>query len=344
MSDRRGRRRRVLLAAGVLAATALGFGVSPGAASAAPAASAARSAPAPSGSTALAGHIMQVAADDTMVRLLFRASGLGADQSLDPASVRVDLDATTVPAHATVVGTAPGKQVARTAMLVLDVSGSMRGAGIAGARQAATAFLDAVPADVKVGLVTVSTTATVAVPPTTNRSVMRNRVAGLQAIGNTALYDGTLLALHQLGSDGSRTIVLLTDGHDEGSRTTIGQLVTAIRAANGVSVDAVSFGTAAAQVAPLQQLTSAAGGRILATNEADDFAAAFGQAAHDIATELLVTVNVPKAFAGRAVNVTVTALAGGTRIGDTVFSDLPAPPTPTVAPTPAGPRPVSPNP
>ena len=41
--------------------------------------------------------------------------------------------------------------VARTAVLTIDTSGSMAGAGIEGAKAAADAYLAAAPADVEIG-------------------------------------------------------------------------------------------------------------------------------------------------------------------------------------------------
>jgi tight adherence protein B len=169
---------------------------------------------------------------------------------------------------------------------------------------------------------------------------LRAKVAALQANGDTALYDGTLLALQTLGAVGSRTIVLLTDGHDEGSKASLPQVVAALKATKGAVLDAVSFGTASAQVEPLQELTTAAGGRVITTTQAGDFAPAFRQAAKDIATEVLITGTVPSSLAGKSVTIEVTATAGGRTIGDTAFTPLanPAPASPSAA---VGPRPVA---
>ncbi|HET9186973.1 MAG TPA: type II secretion system F family protein [Acidothermaceae bacterium] len=329
-----------------LAAFALGFvaagafsstAVAASSASAPPASSAAPS----SGTTAASGRIVQLTTDPGSIQVLFSAVGLPNGESIDPTSVRLSADGVPISATATAVGATPPPQVVRTAMLVVDISGSMQGAGIDGAKAAANTFLDAVPSDVKVGLVTVSTTATLVAAPTTDRAALRAKVSALQATGNTALYDGTLLALHTLGDVGSRTIVLLTDGHDEGSQATLAQVVAAEKASNGAVLDAVSFGTASAQVEPLQQLTAAAGGRVISTTKAGDFAPAFRQAAKDIATEVLITGKVPASLAGKSVTIQVTATAGGRSISDTAFTPLakPAPASPSAAAV--GPRPVA---
>jgi tight adherence protein B len=280
------------------------------------------------------------------LQVTFSAVGLAPGQSIDLSSVRVFLDTTPIDATATVIGgavTSAAPQVARTAVLVVDISGSMKGPGLDGAKKAAQAFLGAVPPDVKVGLITVSTAAALVVPPTTDRAAVAKQIAALVAVGNTALYDGTLLAEKTVGTTGSRTIVLLTDGHDDGSKATLAQAVAAAHD-SGAVLDAVSFGTAAAQVEPLQELTTASNGRLLTTQNASDFAPAFQRAAEDIATQVLITAQVPAPFAGRSVTVSVTARAGGTGIMDSAaFKLTSAPTSPTKAASlpPSGPRDVA---
>jgi tight adherence protein B len=293
-------------------------------------------------SVGVTGRIQSQSSKGNQLQVTFSAVGLAAGQSINLDSVQVFLDQTPVPATAVALDTNPvpsaSPDVTRTAVLVVDISGSMRGAGLAGAKQAANAFLAAVPPDVQVGLITVSTTASVVAAPTTNRAVVAADVNALVATGNTALYDGTLLAEKTVGTTGSRTIVLLTDGHDDGSKASLAEAV-ASASDSGATLDAVSFGTAAAQVAPLQQLTAAAGGRLLATEQAADFAPAFRRAAQDIATEVLITAQVPSQFDGKSVTVSVDAVAGGTTITDSAAYSLSA--GSVTAPTKTAPPPVS---
>jgi tight adherence protein B len=294
------------------------------------------------------GRIVQLSSTTGKLEVLFSALGLSGTESIDPASVQVTINGTPIPAQGTPVGATPPPTITRAAVIVIDISGSMKGAGIAGAKQAADAFLAAVPADVQVGLITVSTKAKLVAAPSTNRAVVRADIAALQAIGNTALYDGTVLALQTVSYADSRTVVLLTDGHDDGSTTTLAQAVSAARAAGGTVLDAVSFGTAAAQVAPLQQLTATTGGRLIATTQAGDFAPAFQHAAQDISTQVLVNATVPVRYAGSSATIQVSAKAGGFTISDSAYFPLAALPpvvlaSPTQSPPAAsfGPHPVA---
>jgi tight adherence protein B len=254
----------------------------------------------------------------------FSAIGLPAGQSVDLTSVRVFLNGTPVDSKAMAVGGATGSAIpeaTRTAVLVVDISNGMKGAGLAGAQTAARAFLKAVPPDVKVGLVTASTTASQVAAPTTDRAALTADINGLAATGGTALYDATLLAERAVGTTGSRTIVLLTGSRDDSSKATLAQAVSTAQL-SGAVVDAVSLGTDATQVAPLQELTAASGGRLLATKQAADFAPAFRSAAQDISAEVLITAQVPAQFAGLGVTVAVTARAGNTTVTDSAAYQL----------------------
>jgi tight adherence protein B len=270
------------------------------------------------------GRIESQSSKPGQLNVTFSAIGLPAGESVDLASVRVFLNGTPVDSKATAVGSATASalpEATRTAVLVVDISGSMTGTGLAGAQAAALAFVKAVPPDVKVGLVTVSTTASLAAAPTTDRAALTTEINGLAATGGTALYDATLLAERAVGTTGSRTIVLLTGSRDDSSKATLSQAVSAAQL-SGAVVDAVSLGTGATQVAPLQELTAASGGRLLATQQAADFAPAFRSAAQDISTEILITAQVPAQFAGLGVTVAVSAKAGNTTVTDSAAYQL----------------------
>ena len=267
------------------------------------------------------GRIVQISTSKGSVEMVFQATGLPAGVAVDAASVRVTIDDLDVPATAEPLG-AGARPVIRTAVLVMDVSGSMAGAGIVGAKRAAIAFLDAVPADVLVGLVTFGDRARVAVRPTQDRGAVATAVQGLKANGSTALYDGTILGVATAGATGPRNVLVLSDGADEGSRATLPAAVAAVKAAE-VSLDAVSFvGSDTRQARPLQQLAGASGGRVIATGAADELAAAFTQTAQVISNQLQVTATVPETVTSASANVTVSASAGDVDLTHTAFTTL----------------------
>ena len=81
-----------------------------------------------------------------------------------------------------------------TVVMVMDTSGSMAASDVqptrmAAARQAGKTFLDVLPPKFRVALVPFSTTAQVAVRPTTDRAAVREALDALRADGGTAMGD-----------------------------------------------------------------------------------------------------------------------------------------------------------
>lgn len=141
-----------------------------------------------------------------------------------------------------------------TVMLALDVSLSMEATDVEpdrfeAAKSAATAFLDDVPSQFNVGLVTFAGSAKIRVAPTTDRVQVANAIASAQLADGTAIGDAIDASLDALADvppapDGAAVpaaIVLLSDG-----TTTMGTPnSTATRRAvdEGVPVSTIAFGT-----------------------------------------------------------------------------------------------------
>ncbi|HVF03617.1 MAG TPA: type II secretion system F family protein [Frankiaceae bacterium] len=273
----------------------------------------------PGVAAAASGRITQIEPDGATLRLVFAADSLPEGVTLDPASVFVTVNGTKIEAKAEPV---TGAAVARSAELVIDTSGSMRGEGMAAAKSAALAFVDAVPADVKIGLVTFADTATVKVRPTTDRAAVRRAVGALQPTGETSLYDGVLLGLRELGSTGVRTLLVLSDGADTRSKAPLGSVLNAAKK-SGAAVDTVAFKTPDATGQVLAQVADAGGGRSVAAAKAGDIGAAFRESARALSNQLTVTATLPAALKG-AVTVAVTATAGAETLTDEALTTVDA--------------------
>jgi Ca-activated chloride channel homolog len=139
-------------------------------------------------------------------------------------------------------------------MLVLDVSGSMAATDLqpsrmAAAQEAAQAFVEALPPNAQVGVVSFSTNARVEVPLVRDRQLARRAIAGLVADGGTAIGDGLALALDQLalrpvderGERAPGLVVLLSDGEQTAGRTLPDQAAARARQ-EGVTVHTVGIG------------------------------------------------------------------------------------------------------
>ena len=154
----------------------------------APAARALDPAPAP--------QVTSITVEGGTLRFVATIDGAPSDQLLDPSVIRLTVGGQPWPTSVEPLG--GGKTVTRTAVLVVDTSGSMGVRGIADARAASENFLSMVPADVAVGLVTFADAAQLVVPPTVDRSAVRTALSQMRPAGNTSLYDGMQLALDAL--------------------------------------------------------------------------------------------------------------------------------------------------
>ncbi|MGH8969502.1 MAG: type II secretion system F family protein [Actinomycetes bacterium] len=287
-------------------------------------------------SAAPSGNIVGITTADGQIDIVFQADDLPEGASIDPGSVTLEIEGTDVPATAEQIGA--GTDVKRAAVLAIDVSQSMRGPRIADAQAAARTFLETVPADVLVGLVTFGKLAETVQAPTEDRAAVALLVDQLEVdtVSGTALYDGSVLAADAVGESGARSVIVLSDGHDSGSTTRLPAAVTQIKEA-GVALDSVYIGPSEGDTAALAELTAAGDGTLL-TSGSDDLAATFKQAAQAIGTQIQISGAVPQSLVGTSANVTVTAMAGEVALIDSAAKTLTA--STAGSASPFGPRPV----
>jgi tight adherence protein B len=257
-------------------------------------------------------HVRAGAADG-----LLTLSGAAAGKSVDPGSLRVTLGS----GPAATPAVAPIARERRSALIVIDSSGSMAGSGLAAAKSAAGTFLDQVPPDVLVGVAGFADRPRLLVAPTLDRSSVRSALGRLRARGSTALYDALGLAVRRLGTEGSRTIVLLSDGADTISRTSLGRAEAQVRS-SGVRLAVVGFHTDGTQNRVLAGIARAGHGAVTEALDPDSLQRAFGSAAQEIATQVRFAVPVPKDLHGTQ-TMTVQGTVQGEPFTVTTSVDLP---------------------
>jgi tight adherence protein B len=278
------------------------------------------------------GRIDDITSSNGELTILFSSVALDGDDEIDPESVAVTVDEQ--PVESQVAGYEAGAGADRVAILTLDVSGSMKGEGIAAAKDAAQLFLGSVPEDVQVGLVTFGDNADVAVAPTANHDKVAAKVANLEVGGDTALYDGVVTAVKTAGDQGSRSLIVLSDGKDEGSKTSLNQAQKAV-AKSGVGLDAVALGDGGKQAqASLGQLAKAGSGSVFSASEADELEAAFAASASSLESQLQITAQLP-AGTEEFVSVAVTADTASGSVADSALAQVEPI---AAATTPAGPQ------
>jgi tight adherence protein B len=189
------------------------------------------------------------------------------------------------------------------------------------AKAAANAFLDEVPDDVYVGLVTFADDVTVAQKPTRDTQAVRDVVDSLELTSETRLYDGVLGAVQLAGQEGARSILVLSDGRDTSS-TPLTDVTSAIDSA-GVKVDVVALAQDGDDEALLEQLSHAGGGKVLKADDPEALSKLFSKEAQLLAQQVLVTVTPPADKAGAEGTVAVTLQVDGEPITDEAFVALP---------------------
>lgn len=108
--------------------------------------------------------------------------------------------------------------------LTIDKSGSMSGSKIATAAAAAKMFVDLMDGQNDMATVVgFYSSAVVEAPMTSDKAVLAQAIEGMIASGNTAIYDAIMMTIDEIKAYTSKTraIVLLTDGEDNSSVTTL---------------------------------------------------------------------------------------------------------------------------
>jgi Flp pilus assembly protein TadB len=166
---------------------------------------------------------------------------------------------------------------ANALVLAVDNSDSMSGEPLREAKKAAATFLAGRRSQSATGLVAFGHEALALTRLRDSESdvagVLRSLSTDAQV--GTSLYDAVELSVARLGrmSNGSRILVLLTDGRDRGSRSTLAGATAAAQRAH-VIVYAIAAGPGADR-APLAALASATGGRLFSASDATAIGAAY---------------------------------------------------------------------
>ena len=187
---------------------------------------------------------------------------------------------------------------AGTIMLLFDVSLSMQADDVSpnrleAAKKAGEDFVDAVDADIDVGLISFSGTVATDVEPTTDRVRLTNGIEALQLGQGTAIGDAIAAGVHSLQrgeptNDSPGTLVVLSDGETTRGRPTADGAKVAADAK--VPVYTIAFGTDAGAITnpntgeidpvpvkldELQAAADATGGKAYVAPSADELAKAY---------------------------------------------------------------------
>ncbi|MDX6326292.1 MAG: tight adherence protein [Nocardioidaceae bacterium] len=265
--------------------------------------------------------IDHIEAQHGAVQVAVSLSGVPDGATPDLGSAAVTFNGTPVKATAQPMSAAGGT-FKRVAVLAMDVSASMNGAKFEEAKAAANAFLDDVPSDVAVGLVTFAGDVTVAQAPTQDTEAVRKALDTLQLSQDTRLYDGIVQAVKVSGSQGARSVLVLSDGRDSSS-TKLATAVAAVRKGD-VKVDVVALAQNRGDEAILGWIAHVGRGQLLSADDPTALTGLFAGEAEQLARQVLVTAVPPKSLAGKEGTLAVTLTVGDKQLTDEAFVALPA--------------------
>ncbi len=220
---------------------------------------------------------------------------------------------------------------ASTVILALDTSISMDARDVEprrldAAQAAALRFMDEVPDQVRVGLVTFAENAVANVAPTDDRAIVRSTISELELRPGTAIGEALLVAVDLIeadqraleaeaeGEDPAATIIVLSDGDTTAGRPN----AIGVRAAQeaGIAVSTISFGTAEGLIQFQGQIVPVpSNGRAL-DRIADDTGGRFYDAeSAEQLTEIFETLGVAVGFTTEDVEIVIPFVVAALILG-----------------------------
>lgn len=256
-------------------------------------------------------------ADDGTVSVLLGVDRMPGGAVPDLESLRVSVNGDPVEATGETVRAG---EVTRTTVLALDASKSMAGARFQRAKAAALAFLDEAPADVRIGLLTFSGRVGDRIVPTTDRQVLAAAIEGIELTRGTRVYSAVVEAVNLAGTDGARSVLLLSDGRDDGGGAALADSVEAVTE-GGLVVDVVALEQSSADRALLGRISDASGGNVISALDTSSLRSVFTAQAEALAHQVLVRFPRPDRAASE-VSLEVSLAAAGATYADSAFLSM----------------------
>ena len=211
-------------------------------------------------------------------------------------------------------------------LLVIDTSGSMQGAPIAGAKEAAKALVQELAPNDRVAVISFSDAVTVVQDYTADRGLVAAAVDTLVARGNTALYQATAVSAYTAVSSTAtrKAVVLLSDGADYGGAS-IATREEALGAAQTVGVPYFTVAQGTDLDLPyLQQLADVTRGRLLQAPNPQDLRDLYLSIGRLLRNQYIVSFDARTVATLRDVAVRVEVRAGQrSAVAETLYTPAP---------------------
>ncbi|HWB89362.1 MAG TPA: type II secretion system F family protein [Acidimicrobiia bacterium] len=217
----------------------------------------------------------------------------------DPAAVEVTVNGQ--PAGDVVAEPITATSVPVGVVLVIDTSGSMEGAPMEAAKQAARDFVAQARSGDRIAIVTFADAVQVLSGFTNNKDGLNAAIDAIVAAGETAFNDGVIqgAAMFQEASaaDLLPNMIVLSDGDDTASTATLEEATAAVTA-SGARVFGVALESPDFNPEPVSQVATAGGGLFLSTPDPASLSALYGQIGREISNTLVVRFVSPVATPG----------------------------------------------
>lgn len=237
------------------------------------------------------------------VALRVKVTGTAALDDLGPSSFEVSEDGDERPVRRVETAATGDLEV----IVVFDRSGSMAGTPVAAAKLAVANFVDRLPDEVSVGLVSFGSQAGVDVAPTLDRAAVIAGIDALRANGRTALYDAVFVAADAFsGTKARRLMVVLSDGGDNASLVSLADAET--QAADSV-VEVIELATPESNREALDRLVQP--GPVRSVESPDDLESVYGAVIDQLLSEVIVTYDSALELGAIATDVTVDVRLAG---------------------------------
>jgi len=167
--------------------------------------------------------------------------------------------------------------VGMAVVMVMDTSGSMAGDPLATTQEAAVAFVDSLLPNDKAAVIAFANSVGPPSELTGDKQALASVLRGLQANGDTALYDAVVAGVRAAGAAPlpRKVVVLLTDGQEYGTRSSAtAESSLAEAEAAGVPIFTVGVGENV-NVPYLQQVAQRSGGQYIAAPAPADIPAVY---------------------------------------------------------------------
>ena len=181
--------------------------------------------------------------------------------------------------------------------------------------------------------------ATVLTGPTTDRELVGALLDGLEAVGETQLFDAIGLATASFvpGAD-RRAVVVLTDGADTASVADVDTASASLVAADAETI-VIALDTPDQDLSVLQQLTAAVGGTIEVAPDEASLAELYRAAATDLTNQWRITFATTSSFERSRIDVALDI--DGSVVATSVNVAVPANALEPVTTTPSVPPPAT---